>query len=178
MKRILLSTLVVLAACKVADTGSPLLDLANRLFLDGEWGWTDSVMYSAYVPAGDSVEHHGAYVLTGTATLEPVDSADVETYVLDAVAELTHVDSAAGVELELWTIPELAFQDTVFVRNDTIFKLGVEPIPPQANPNTNRIRWVLDATRLWCTNWLTDTLPAGNAENCRTVVTWLRTNPR
>jgi hypothetical protein len=148
MKRTLLWTIVVLSACKATDPGSPLVDLANRLFLDGEWGWTDSMMYSAYVPAGDSVEHHGAYVLIGTATLEPVDSADIETYVLDAVADLMHVDSTAGEERELWSIPELAFQDTVFVRNDTIFKLGVEPIPPQANPNANRIRWVLDASKL------------------------------
>jgi len=171
--------LLVIGACKAGDINSPLLDLANRLYLDGEWTWADSMRYSNYVPDGESVPHRGAYILSGTASLEAADSASTETYVLSAVATLTHVDSTGdSTQIAAWVIPELTFADTVEVRNDTIFNLSVAPIPPRANPNTNFIRWLLGSDELWCTNWLTDTTVTGNGDGCATVITWTRTNPR
>jgi len=166
-------------ACKAGDLNSPLVDLANRLYLDGDWTWADSMRYSNYVPAGQSVAHRGAYIFDGTATLEPGDSSSTESYFLTATATLTHVDSTGdSTEVVSWVIANITFEDTVEVRNDTIFNLSVEPIPPAANPNTNLIRWLLGSDRLWCTNWLTDTTAAGNADTCETVVTWTRNSPR
>ena len=119
---------------------SPLVDLANRLYLDGDWAWVDSVTYTADVPTGDSVEHRGCYIVAGTATLEPVDSTDIETYFLMGTAQPSHIDSTQFGEFADWTVHALEFEDTVRVENDTIFGLAVEPIPPEANPTTNRIR--------------------------------------
>ena len=169
----------LLAGCFLIPTDvdeSPLVDLANRLYLDGDWAWVDSVAYTVYVPTGDSVEHRGYYIVAGTATLEPVDSTDIETYVLIGTAQLTHIDSTQFGEFANWTVDALEFKDTVRVENDTIFGMSVEPIPPEANPTTNRIRWSFPSDRLWCTNWLTNTDPPSNAENCSTVITWDRTD--
>jgi len=92
----------------------------------------------------------------------------------DATADLFHVDSTASGEAQRWTVEGIEFEDTVTVSNDTIYGLSVEPIPPAAGANTNRIAWMLGASQLWCTNWLTARLPAGNADNCDTKVLWLR----
>jgi len=166
-------------SCKAGDVGSPLLDLANRLYLDGEWVWSDSMIYADYIPAGETVPHRGAYILEGTATLEPTDSSSTESYVLSAVANLIHVDSTGdSTQVESWLVADIAFDDTVEVVNDTIYNLSVEPIPPGANANTNLIRWLLTSEELWCTNWLTDSTTAGNGDNCSTVITWVRTTPR
>jgi hypothetical protein len=124
------------------------------------------------------VPHYGYYIIAGTASLEPLDSAGTEEYTLTALATLFHVDSVGAEERELWTVPDIEYQDTVRIQNDTIFNLAIEPIPPQANPNTNLVRWVLNDEQLWCRNWLTDTIPAGNTEGCRTTITWRRTVPR
>ncbi len=172
-------SLASLTACKAGDVGSPLVDLANRLYLDGEWSWADSMVYSNYVPDGESVPHRGSYILEGTATLEPGDSSAAETYVLSAVANLMHVDSTGdSTEVVSWVVADITFEDTVEVVNDTIYNLSVEPIPPQANANTDLIRWLLSNEELWCTNWLTDTLTAGNGDGCQTAITWVRTGPR
>jgi len=155
---------------------SPLVDLANLLYLNGEWVWSDSVVYSQYVPDDDVVPHHGLYVVSGTATMETVDSVEVETYELTATAQVAHVDSTEDEEVTSWTITDIEYVDTVFVENDTIFGLSVEPIPPEANATTARIRWVFEASQLWCTNWLTDTIRPGNRDNCATTVTWTRSD--
>jgi hypothetical protein len=164
--------------CKASDANSPLVDLANRLYLDGSWTWSDSMTYSGYVSSGGSEPHYGSYIFTGTATLEAIDSADTEQYVLTATAGLEHVDSAGGAQITAWVVSDIQYDDTVEVRNDTIFSLSVEPIPPQAGSNTNLVRWVLDNRQLWCTNWLRDSLPAGNRDSCQTVIRWDRADPR
>jgi hypothetical protein len=167
------------AACFWETTGpgeSPLVDLANRLYLAGEWAWVDSMAYAAYVPADDSVAHRGLYVVSGTATLDEVDSAEVETYVLTATAQIEHADSVDAQEIVSWLIENLEFEDTVEVRGDTIFGLDVEPIPPEAKPTTSQIDWLFQSDQLWCSNWLTDTIPQGNADSCSTKVSWRRTD--
>lgn len=174
---VLLATLSV-AACFLKPTepeaGTPRIDLANRLYLSGSWTWADTMTYSAYVPDIDTVPHRGSYIVSGTATLEEVDSADVETYAMTVMSQIAHVDSAGDLEITAWVVTDIEFDDTVRVENDTIFGLEVEPIPPEANATTSDVRWVLNADQLWCTNWLKDTIPEGNRDNCRTVVSWVR----
>lgn len=172
---LLLVFTVWMTACKDPTGESPLVDLANRLYLQGEWTWSDSMHYESYVDPDDDVAHHGWYVIRGTATIEEAgDSVEVETYVLAATAQLFHVDSTAAGEAERWTVEGMEFEDTVTVSNDTIYGLSVEPIPPAAAANTDRVAWTLGASQLWCTNWLTARLPAGNADHCETKVLWLR----
>ena len=172
------TAVIVIMSCKASDLESPLVDLANRLYLDGSWTWSDSTTYHDYIPSGESVPHHGSYIVSGTATLEPLDSTKAEQYLLTATADLVHVDSTATAEVTSWVVPGIQYDDTVEVRGDSIFGLAVEPIPPEAGPNTNLVRWILGSDQLWCTNWLTDTLPAGNADNCETVIRWDRDSPR
>jgi hypothetical protein len=177
VRRLLALALVALliAACKDATGESPLVDLANRLYLQGDWTWSDSTHYQDYLDPDDNLVHRGWYIITGAATIEEAgDSVEVETYLLAATAQLFHVDSTAGGEVERWTVENMEFEDTVTVSNDTIYGLSVEPIPPAAGANTNRVAWTLDAAQLWCTNWLTATLPSGNADGCETRVLWLR----
>lgn len=156
------------------EAGTPRVDLVNRLYLSGSWTWADTMTYSAYVPRTDSVAHRGSYIVSGTATLEEVDSADVESYAMVAMSQIAHVDSAGDLEITAWTVTDIEFEDTVRVKNDTIFGLEIEPIPPEANATTNGVRWVLNADQLWCTNWLQDSVPEGNRDNCRTVISWVR----
>ncbi len=177
MQRLLLLAMALLCitACKDATGESPLVDLANRLYLQGDWTWTDSMHYSDYLPADDNTAHHGWYVIAGVASMEEAgDSVELETYVLSATAQLFHVDSTSSGEAVRWTIETMEFEDTVTVENDTIFGLSVEPIPPAAGANTDRIAWTLGPDQLWCTNWLTARMPTGNADNCETKVLWLR----
>ncbi len=89
-------------------------------------------------------------------------------------AQLSHIDSTQFGVFANWTVDALEFEDTVRVENDTIFGLAVEPIPPEVNPTTNRIRWSFPSDQLWCTNWPTNTDPPSNAENCSTVIVWDR----
>lgn len=168
----LCATVPAIAACRDSTGESPLVDLANRLYLDGDWTWTDSVSYQGYAVGGE--EHHGWYIVTGSASLDELDSLDFEAYALAATAVLFHVDSVGTAEREQWTVEEIEFADTVEIMNDTIFGLAVEPIPPEANPNTNEIVWSFGASQLWCTNWLTDSSTAGNGDDCRTTVRWER----
>jgi|GEM_PF-7014296 len=175
--RLIIATLAVavLSGCKASGLGDPpLVDLANRLYLDGSWNWVDSMVYSNYRPATDTRVHRGVYVITGTASLEAVDSTDVETYAMTATAEIMHLDSAGTEEVQNWVVMDIQFDDTVLVRNDSILRLSVEPIPPEAGATTNAIRWIFDSDQLWCTNWLKDSLPAGNGDNCSTTTTWTR----
>lgn len=153
---------------------SPLVGLANLLYLDGSWVWSDSMVYSQYVPDDDVLAHHGAYIVSGTATIAAVDSVDLETYELAVTAQVAHVDSTVNGEVESWVLSAIEYVDTAFVENDTIFGLSVEPIPPESNATTDRIRWEFQSGQLWCTNWLTDTIRPGNRDNCSTVVTWIR----
>lgn len=155
---------------------SPLVGLANLLYLDGSWEWADSMVYSDYVPDDDVIAHHGSYIVSGTATIETIDSTDQETYELSATAQVSHVDSTVNGEEESWTLIDIEYVDTVLIENDTIFGLSVEPIPPEANPTTNRVSWVFESSQLWCTNWLTDTIRPGNRDNCSTTVVWFRSD--
>jgi hypothetical protein len=166
--------LLWLLACKSITGESPLVELANRLYLAGEWTWTDSMRYQSYYVEGDSLPHRGWYIVTGTATIDDLDSSETERYALTATAELFHLDSVAETEVERWTVSEIEFVDTIEVRNDTVFGLSVEPIPPLARPTTNGVSWMLTAEQLWCTNWLTDTLPEGNGSDCYTMIRWAR----
>jgi hypothetical protein len=167
------------ASCFLEGTDpgdSPLVGLANLLYLDGSWVWADSMVYSQYVPDDDVIMHHGSYVVSGTASLETLDSMEVETYVLAATAQIAHVDSTVNGEITRWRLTGIEYVDTVFVENDSIFGLSVEPIPPDADPTTDRIRWVFRSSQLWCTNWLTDTIRPGNGDHCATTVTWTRSD--
>ncbi len=168
--------LLWLLACKSVTGESPLVELANRLYLAGEWTWTDSMRYQSYYVEGDSLPHRGWHIVTGTATIDDLDPAETERYALTATAELFHLDSVAETEVERWTVSEIEFVDTIEVRNDTVFGLSVEPIPPLARPTTNGVSWMLTAEQLWCTNWLTDTLPEGNGSDCYTTIWWTRGN--
>ncbi len=170
-------TLLSLTSCFLKGTepgDSPLVGLANLLYLDGSWVWTDSMIYSEYVPDDDVVTHHGSYIVSGTATIETVDSVEVETYQLTATAQVRHVDSTEAGEVTRWTLTDIEYVDTVVVDSDTIFGLSVEPIPPAARPTTDSIRWTFESSQLWCTNWLTDTIRPGNRDHCSTTVTWIR----
>jgi len=153
---------------------SPLVELADRLYLAGEWTWTDSMLYESYYVEGDSLPHRGSYIITGTATIDDLDSTETERYELTATAALFHLDSVAETEVERWTVSEIEFVDTIEVRNDTVFGLSVEPIPPIARPTTNGVSWTFSAEQLWCTNWLTDTLPQGNGSDRYTTIRWAR----
>ncbi|MCH7489727.1 MAG: hypothetical protein IID05_03435 [Gemmatimonadetes bacterium] len=166
--------LLWLLACKSVTGESPLVGLANRLYLAGEWSWTDSMRYQSYYVEGDPLPHRGWYIVTGTATIDDLDSSETERYALTATASLFHVDSVAETEVERWTVSEIEFIDTIEVRNDTVFGLSVEPIPPLARPTTNGVSWTLSAEQLWCTNWLTETEPPGNGSDCYTTIWWAR----
>ncbi len=166
--------LLWLLSCKSITGVSPLVELANRLYLAGEWNWTDSMRYQSYYVEGDSLPHRGWYIITGTATIDDLDSSETERYALTATAELFHLDSVAETEVERWTVSEIEFVDTIEVRNDTVFGLSIEPIPPLAHPTTNGVSWILTAEQLWCTNWLTDTLRQGNGSDCYTMIQWAR----
>ncbi len=153
---------------------SPLVGLANLLYLDGSWTWADSMTYSGYIPDDEVLPHHGAYVVSGTATITTVDSVEVETYELVATAQVWHVDSTVNGEETQWTLTAIEYTDTVVVENDTIFGLSVEPIPPEADATTNGVEWEFTSNQLWCTNWLTDSLHQGNRDNCTTKIVWVR----
>ncbi len=155
---------------------SPLVGLANLLYLEGSWVWADSMVYSEYVPDDDVIAHYGSYVVSGTATIAAVDSVDEETYELTATAQVAHVDSTVNGEIASWTLTAIEYVDTVLVENDTIFGLSVEPIPPEAGATTDKIAWEFISGQLWCTNWLTDTLRPGNRDNCSTTITWVRSD--
>ncbi len=166
---------LVLAGCfGEKDPASPLVGLASRLYLDGSWQWVDSMSYDNFIPVDELVPHRGNYIIAGTATLDVVDSAAVETYVLSATATLTHIDSTPSGEFANWSVADLQFEDTVEVRDGRITGLAVEPIPPEAHPNTSFIKWTFGSNQLWCTNYLKDPVPVGTNYTCRTVTTWVR----
>lgn len=172
------AALAMVSACSAStDPGeSPLVDLANRLYLQGEWAWTDSTGYENYLPIGDSVPHRGWYVVTGTATIEAIDSASGESYAVTATARIDHVDSNVYGETANWFQDAISYVDTAVVRNDSVIGLFVAPIPPESNANTDLIAWEFSANELWCTNWL-DRPDPGSPYNtaCSTRVRWTRT---